>query len=203
MSESIRLYSFADVDRSGKVRWTASEIGLEVEDVRLDMGEHHAEEYLALNPYAQIPTVEFNGQAYIESTAICLVLAERHPGIGLIPMEADRREAFWQTVAVATTTLEMPVVNYALSKWEVIDEQWAELLEKPLKPRIETFARTMPEEGYLLGAFTLADIFAAYVLRIGIQSGLLQKRGTLSDYVDRLRNRPAAQAARFFDSLKD
>jgi glutathione S-transferase len=203
MSQSIRLYSFADVDRSGKVRWTAREIGLEVEDVRLELGEHHAEDYLKLNPYAQVPTVELDGRAFIESTAICLILAERHPGIGLIPVEAERREEFWQNVAVVTTTLEMPTVNYALGKWSVIDEQWPELLEKPLKPRLRTFADTMPEEGYLHGAFTLADIFAGYVLRIGIQSGLLQKRGTLSDYVDRLRNRPAAREARFFDSLKD
>jgi glutathione S-transferase len=203
MSQSISLYSFADVDRSGKVRWTASEIGLDVEEERLELGEHAGEAYLELNPYGQVPTADIDGQVFIESTAICLVLAERYPGIGLIPAEVHQREDFWQNVAVATTTLEQPVVNYALSKWGVVDGRWAELLGKALKPRLVTFAGTMPEEGYLHGAFTLADIFAGYVLRIGVQSGLLQKRGKLSDYVDRLRRRPAAVEARFFDSLKE
>ena len=202
MSQSIRLYSFADVDRSGKVRWTAKEIGLEVEDRRLDLGEHAGEAYLELNPYAQIPTAETGGQVFIESTAICLILAERHPGIGLIPVEAEQREEFWQNVALATTTLEQPLVNYSLSKWGVIDERWADLLKEGLQPRLKTFAESMPDEGYLHGAFTLADIFAGYILRIGIQSGLLQKRGKLSYYVDRLRNRPASKEARIFDSLK-
>ena len=203
MSQSIRLYSFADVDRSGKVRWTAREIGLDVEDSRLELGEQAGEAYLQLNPYAQVPTAEIEGQSFVESTAICLILAERHPGIGLIPVEAEQREEFWQNVALATTTLEQPMVNYSLSKWGVIDERWAELLKEGLKPRLETFADSMPDEGYLHGAFTLADIFAAYILRMGIQSGLLQKRGKLSDYLDRLRKRPAAVEARFFNSLKD
>ena len=158
MSQSIRLYSFADVDRSGKVRWTAREIGLDVEDSRLELGEQSGEAYLQLNPYAQVPTAEIEGQSFVESTAICLILAERHPGIGLIPVEAEQREEFWQNVALATTTLEQPMVNYSLSKWGVIDERWAELLKEGLIPRLETFADSMPDEGYLHGAFTLADI---------------------------------------------
>jgi glutathione S-transferase len=202
MSQSIRIYSFGDVDRSGKVRWTAREIGLEVEEIRLELGEQAGADYLELNPYAQVPTAEVGGESFIESTAICLVLAERYPGCGLVPAEAAARAAFWQNVALATTTLEQPTVEYALSKWGVIDEAYAPLREKPLQRRLSTFAAAMPEDGYLHGAFTLADIFAGYILRIGIQAGLLEMEGGLAAYINRLRSRPAAVEARFFDSLK-
>lgn len=201
MSQSIRIHSFADVDRSGKVRWTARELGMDVEEARLELGENMSEEYRALNPYAQIPTAEIDGETLIESTSICLVLAERNPGAGLIPADNAQREAFWQTVGVVATTLEQPTVNYALSKWGVIDEKWEELLEESLKPRLETFAEGVSEDGYLYGAFTLADIFSAYVLRIAVQAGLLPMKGKLAAYLGRLRARPAAIEARFFDSL--
>ncbi|NIP18386.1 MAG: hypothetical protein GWM87_09695 [Xanthomonadales bacterium] len=202
MSQPIRLFSFGDVDRSGKVRWTAREIGLEVEEVRLELGDHAGDEYLELNPYAQIPTAQIDGETFIESTAICLVLAERYPGSRLIPAEAETREAFWQNVALATTSLEQTMVEYALSKWGILDSERAGWLEKPLGRRLRTFAGTMPRDGYLHGAFTLADIFAGYILRIGIQTGLLDMSGDLSAYVNRLRGRPAASQARFFDSLQ-
>lgn len=201
MGQAVRLHSFADVDRSGKVRWTACELGLDVEEARLEVGQHMSEEYRALNPYAQIPTLEAGGEALIESTAICLVLAERHPEAGLVPDDPAQRECFWQQVSVATTTLETPVVNYFLSKVGFMDEHWQRLLKEFLELRLTTFAQGAPEEGYLCGEFSLADIFAAYVLRIGVQAGLLENSGPLADYLNRLRDRPAAQAARFFDSL--
>jgi glutathione S-transferase len=61
----------------------------------------------------------------------------------------------------------------------------------------------MPANGYICGDFTLADIFAAYVLRIGVQAGLLSLEGNLADYLRRLMTRPAAQAARFFEGIGD
>ena len=58
MSKHIRIWSFADVDRSGKVRWAAQELGYEIEEVRVKPGEHAKEPYRKLNPYEQIPAAE-------------------------------------------------------------------------------------------------------------------------------------------------
>lgn len=199
MTETIRLHAFADVDRSGKVRWTACELGLGIEEVRLRPGEHMGEAFRALNPYAMIPVAEIGDEVLIESTAICLVLAERHPAAGLVP--TGDREAFWQWVALFTTSLETPVVNHFLSQRGILDARWQELLEDGLRPRLETLAGKLPEDDFLCGSFTLADIFAGYVLRIAVQSGLLSYEGRVADYLDRLRARPAAQAARVFAVL--
>jgi glutathione S-transferase len=56
----------------------------------------------------------------------------------------------------------------------------------------------MPQDGFICGDFTLADICAAYPLRIAVQAGLLPLEGGLKAYLQRLKERPAAIAARFF-----
>jgi glutathione S-transferase len=202
MSRRIKIWSFADVDRSGKVRWTAQELGYEIEEVRVKLGEHATEPYRQLNPYGQIPTVELDGQILIESTAICLALAERHPEAGLIPEDQARRDRFWQSLNVSVSTLETPVVLYYLSNRGIVDTAWASLWAKPLDARLSVFSESMPRDGYICGDFSLADICAAYVLRIGVQAGLLPLEGNLAAYLRRLMARPAAQAAQFFHELE-
>jgi len=201
MGRHIKLWSFADVDRSGKVRWTANELGYEVEEQRIKPGENKAEPYRQLNPYAQIPTAEFDGQRMIESTAICLALAERHPEAGLIPRQQQALDTFWQTLSLASSTLEFPVVMYYLAKLGIADKVWTELCAQPLATRLPVFAASMPGDDYICGDFSIADVCAGYVLRIGVQAGLLPLEGALQSYLGRLAARPAARAARFFEGL--
>lgn len=203
MSREVELWSFADVDRSGKVRWTARELEYDIVERRLEVGTHLQDEYLAVNAYGQIPAVRVDGEVLIESTAICLSLAERHPASGLVPQTSERREAFWRTMGIATQTLELPVVNYYLSQVGFADPSWTGLIGDNLRRQIGVFAARAPEQAFWLGEFTLADIFAAYVLRIGITAGLLERSGVLGGYIDRLMARPAAVEARFFDSLSE
>ena len=202
MSKNITIYSFIDVDRSGKVRWTACELDYEIEEQRVKPGNDMEPDYLQLNPYAMVPTAVIDGQTLIESTATCILLAEKHPEKGLIPGESPNRTKFWQQISLTSSTLELPVVNYYLSKLGIFDEQWQHLLGKGIRARLKTFAAGLPENGYLCGTFSIADICAAYVLRIAVQAELLPYTGTLVDYLDRLRARPAAKASRIFDSLE-
>lgn len=198
MENHIRIWSFADVDRSGKVRWTANELGYQIEEVRIKPGEHKTDDYRQMNPYEQIPTAEVDGKILVESTAICMMLAERHPEAGLIPQDQEIRELFWQSMSTSSSTLEMPVVLYYLSKSGFIDEAWQNLWADSLQRRLAVFAGSMPDTGYICDEFTLADICAAYSLRIGVQAGLLPLEGRLENYLRRLKARPAAQASRFF-----
>jgi glutathione S-transferase len=202
MEKLIRIWSFADVDRSGKVRWTAAELGYDVEESRLSLGEHLGEPYRGLNPFGQVPAAELDGKVLIESTAICIILAERHPEAGLIPAGGEARERFWQSISVSSSTLEMPLVTYFLSQSGLIDPAWQELQGASVSARLNTFAEQLPARDYLCGAFSLADICAAYCLRIGVQAGLLAYSGGLKDYLERMKSRPPAVEARFFDSLK-
>jgi len=198
MNKSIKLYSFGDFDRSGKVRWTAEELGYEIEESRISAPQQREYAYRSLNPYAQIPTVELEGEILLESTAIAVILAERHPEYGLIPEAQDSREKFWQCLSIAGSTLEQLTVNYFVSKSGIIDAAWTELVGEPIAERLKVFADSMPQDGFICGDFTLADICAAYPLRIAVQAGLLPLEGGLKAYLKRLKERPAAVAARFF-----
>jgi len=201
MNKHIKIWSFADVDRSGKVRWTANELGYDIEEERVKLGEHTAEPYLELNPYGQIPTAEVDGQVLIESTAICLALAERHPEAALVPQGRALRELFWQSVNLSVSTLEAPMVIYFLSSRGILDAAWAPLCATSLEKQLPVFAASMPADGYICDDFSIADICAGYVLRIGVQAGLLPLEGHLEAYLRRLMNRPAAQAARVFEGF--
>lgn len=202
MTNHIKLYSFGDVDRSGKVRWTACELGYEIEERRIELGEHKGAAYRELNPYAQVPTAIVGGETWIESTAICLMLAEKHPQAHLVPSETVRRNRFWQQVNLLSASLEFPVVCYYLGSRGVIDGRWPELVGESTGMRMREFASRLPDDGYLCGDFSLADICAGYVLRVAVQGKLLPYTGRQAGYMDRLRARPAAIASRVFDSLE-
>jgi glutathione S-transferase len=201
MSKHIKIWSFADADRSGKVRWTAEELGYEIEEARIKPGEQTTEPFQQINPYEKIPVAELDGKIVVESNAICILLAERHPEVALIPSSRANRDVFWQSMSTTTSTLERPVVMYFLAKSGLVDPAWKELSSASISKRIAVLSESMPGEGYICGDFSLADICAAYVLRIGIQAGLLPFEGKLENYLRRLMARPAAQAARVFSSL--
>ncbi len=202
MSNSIKLYSFADVDRSGKVRWTACELGYEIEESRLKLGDHHGEEYLALNPYAQVPSAVIDDEAMIESSAICISLAEKRPEAGLIPADSKQRAKFWQLLHLTSSTLELPTVNYFLASRGIVNGGWRDIVGDEVRGRLESFTAALPGDGYLCDQFSIADICAGYVLRIAIQAELLPCEGSLAGYMDRLRARPAAVESRIFGSLE-
>ena len=199
MPRTIRIYSFIDADRSGKVRWVAHELGYQVEEERIQPGQHMGEAYRALNPFSMVPTAMVDGQTLFESTAICLHLAGREDALGLARVGDP---SFWQWVHLYSSTLEMPAVNHFLAQRGVLDEAWEPLCAGFLKPRIGAAIEALPSDGYLCGAFSVADVCAGYVLRLCIQGGLASHDGRLRDYFERLRARPAAQAARIFDSLE-
>jgi glutathione S-transferase len=79
------------------VHWALIELGAPFETVSLDIaiGDQRNPAYLKLNPMGRVPTLLVDGQPYIESTALLMLLAERHPEAGLAPPPGDPRRAKW------------------------------------------------------------------------------------------------------------
>ncbi len=202
MTESITLYGFGDNDRSGKVRWVAAELGLEVEERRLTPGEHRKSPYADLNPLLQIPTAEFRGETLLESTAICQVLAEAfdEPKLWIGPREPGRKEyLFW--LAAFGETLEGRLVESAVSRAGILPPEHFSLHEKPLRFKLRALSKMLPAAGYLCGErFTVADVLAGYSLRLALAVGLVE-RDAIEPYFGRLVARDAARTARVFTGL--
>ncbi len=79
--------------------------------VERDENGRPSDEYLALNPWGKIPTLEDDGFALTESAAICLYLAEKFPDARLVPPAGtpDRADVYrwllWLSNTVQTTQL--------------------------------------------------------------------------------------------------
>jgi glutathione S-transferase len=203
MSERITIYGFGDVDRSSKLRWLACELGLEIEERRVEFGEQHKKPYLDLNPLGQIPTAVFRGRTLIESTAACHTIAESFetPKLWVGRGEPEREKyLFW--LGVFGETLEGRLVECAVSRAGILKPEFFDMHAPRVRPKLEVVAKMLPKDGFVAGdRFTIADILAGYGLRLSVRLGLLE-RAAAEPYLSRLVDRPAATAARFFASLK-
>ena len=84
------------------------EIGVSyrLERVDLKAGAQRDPAYLALNPQGVVPTLIIDGKPVMESAALLLILAERHPEAGLAPPPgSDQRDAFYQWIIYLSNTL--------------------------------------------------------------------------------------------------
>ena len=203
MAETIEVYGFGDVDRSGKVRWTARELGLAIEERKVGFGEHRTPPYTALNPLAQIPTARFRGEVLTESTAICHTLAEAFdaPKLWVGRGEPQRRQyLFW--LAVFGENLEGRLVECAVSRAGLLGPEVHAVHADRLRARLASVVPLLPAEGFLCGPdLTVADILGGYSLRLAVQCDLVERDAVLP-YLDRCRARPAAAESRIFASLR-
>lgn len=201
MTDTLELYGFGVNDRSGKVRWVCHELGIPVEEHRVGFGAHRAPPYTDLNPYGMIPAARWRGQTLIESTAICTLLAEQHDGGLVVAPGEPQRYDYLRWVALFAETLESRLVEYRLAAVEMIPESFRQTTEQRLQRQLPIVLGELPSEGFLVAdRFTLADVEAAYSLRLAIASGLLSL-DDVGGYLRPLMERPAAQAAEFFSSL--
>jgi len=202
MSESIVLYSFGDVDRSGKVRWLAAELGLDVVESRVGFGEQRKHPYLDKNALGQIPTVEFRGRTLIESSAICHEMAESfdEPKLWIGRGEPERSKyLFW--LAAFGENLEGRLVECAVSRGGILGPEHFALHENRVRAKLAPLVAMLPREGYLAGdRFTVADVVGGYSLRLALTLGFVE-RAAIEPYFGRLVAREAARQARFFGAL--
>ncbi len=91
------------------VHWMLIEMGLPFELVLVDFdaGAQKSPTYLALNPSGRVPTLVIDGKPHAESTALLMLLAERHPEARLAPAVGAPERAEWMVgmIYLANTLL--------------------------------------------------------------------------------------------------
>jgi len=91
------------------------ELGVPYELVLVDRTRdaHKSPEYLRLNPNGQIPVLVDGELVLYETAAICMHLADTHPGAGLAPpLGSPGRAHFYQWMAWCTNTLQAMLMHY-------------------------------------------------------------------------------------------
>jgi len=95
------------------VHWMLVEarIPCEARLVDIDTGAQHSAEYLRLNPAGRVPTLVVDGVPRHECTALLMLLAERHPDVGLAPPPGSPDRAEWLELMVFFANTVLPAMR--------------------------------------------------------------------------------------------
>lgn len=182
--------------RAFRVIWALQEMGLAYEHT--PTGPRDAA-VIALNPSGKVPVLVADGQALTDSTAILTFLADKHgqltypPGTlerarqdGLTQMILDEIDGTLWTASrhtfVLPEAMRVPAIKEPL-KWEYARScaRLAQAMEGP----------------FVMGdTMTIPDIILTHCLGWAISAKFPSDEPKLRDYLDRMRARPAYQAAR-------
>lgn len=207
MNAPLKLYSFAPFDRAARVRWTALELGLTLEEIALSYGggDHKEAAYRAKNPFCQVPLVETAQGCMIESVAICQFLAEQHPQAGLVPaLDSPLRASWLSWLFFCASDLDargFQVMNYTLLR---PDAERRATAVGVVSRALAVVDAHMAEREFLVGdTFMLPDIVMGHELVLLSLCKALDGDAypNLVRYRDRLGTREAAQASGLFAVL--
>jgi glutathione S-transferase len=187
------------------VRLTLEELGIRYDLAEVDIFSKDGlpADYAARHPFGRIPALEHDGFRLFETDAIAFYLVERFGGDTLLPRGAKERARMRQIMRI--------VDNYAYRSlvWGVYVEEAernrAGLLTAEELARATQCLRVLEdlsETSFLVGAyFTLADAWVlpnlAYLKLAPSGGTLLRDCPKLSAWLERMHDRPSAQATRF------
>lgn len=95
------------------VHWMLLELGVPFETrfVDIDAGTQRSAEYLRLNPSGRVPTLVIDGVPRGESTALLMLLAERHPESGLAPLPNAPERPEWLEMMIYLANSVLPAMR--------------------------------------------------------------------------------------------
>ena len=103
MSNPIKFYNFPKSGHAHRIELMLSLLNLPTELVFVDLakGAHKQPDFLALNPFGQVPVIDDNGTVIADSNAILVYLAKKYDNGTWLPQEpaAAARVQRWLSVA--------------------------------------------------------------------------------------------------------
>ena len=197
----VKIYGNART-RAFRPLWTAMELGIEYEQIPVEIGTAGAQQpaFLAINPNGRLPVIDDNGFVLFESLAITMYLAKKH-GVGsLYPADLQGEGRCWQWALWAVTEVDRGVNIWSLHAVRLPPaEQDAAKREEALKVLVAPFRvleEAVSQQPYLLGdTFTVADLNVAAVISRSVEMDL-SARPHLKAWLLRCLERPAAKRAR-------
>ncbi|HMO75341.1 MAG TPA: glutathione S-transferase family protein [Sphingopyxis sp.] len=182
--------------RDLRPRWACEEIGLDYAEHLISAVDRPAGHFL-FQPWGQVPVLNDGGIRLFESGAILLHLAEKHGT--LMPRDTQARASTLAWLFAAYNSVEPMFMELGEIDIFSAEEEWAKLrrpgLVEFIRGRLARLSDAMGDNAYLTGAFTVADIAMATVLREGVEAGLIAEQPRLAAYLDRCLARPAFQRA--------
>lgn len=164
----IRLHYHPFSIYARRVLITLLEKGLSFDPVTVDMAarQHRSPEYLALNPYGRVPTLEEDGLVLYESAAIMQYLEATHPQPALTPADAKGRALVDMHLRLCDAQMGAPTGTIIFPKRFMPKERWdmtaIDAAQKAVIKHLAIVEQQLGNNEYLVGnRYSLADI--AYI----------------------------------------
>ena len=190
--------------RAFRTLWMAKELGLDYENVPIDMGkgETRTPDYQRINPNGHIPAIDDDGFILWESMAINLYLAKKYGAGGLYPSRIEDEARAWQWSFWGMTEVERPVLTAMMNRAVYPESQRdlaaADAAEKALAQPLGVLDGVLGCTPYLLGAnFTVADLNVASILAWARPARIdMSPFPKVAEWLKNCAERPAASATR-------
>lgn len=176
--------------RDLRVRWALEEAGLPYRVESVPFRDRDAWHF-SHQPFGQVPWLTDGDLIIFESGAILLHLAGRSEA--LMPADPQRRSEVTQWLFAALNSVEAASLPWSLFKFsgDTADTPGRQHLEGFLQARLQHMEAVLADRDWLVGAFSVADILMADVLRLVDRFDGLAEYPACRDYVTRATARPA------------
>lgn len=199
----MKLYH-APLTRSTRVLWLLEELGLpyELEVVDVFTGKGRTAEHRARHPHGYVPALALDagGVTLIESSAICMHLADGVPGVAPA-LGTPERARYYQWMVYFPATADPHLEAIMFHTRFLPEERRLPALVATSKKRWAAVEQVMAKEladgrPFFLGdRFSPVDVLAGTCLAWARVAGALGEEPALLGYLARLSERPAFQAA--------
>lgn len=180
-----------------RVRWSLEEIDRPYRE-RLIGGifEDKPEDYLADQPFGQVPVYKEDGVTLFESGAILLHIGEQDDR--LLPRDPAHRGQAISWMIAALNSVEPMLQTLVILSVTGAEQNWREPATDAARPfaekRLAQLSRALGDREWLGAGFTIGDLVMIDVLR-GVPAPMLAAHPNLTAYVDRGTKRPAFERA--------
>jgi glutathione S-transferase len=192
------------MSRGQIARWALHEAGADYEQALLTYGATMTSpEFLAVNPMGKVPTIVHHAaggdRTVTEAAAICHYLAEVQAP-ELLPRDEEKADYF-RYLFFASGPVEAAITANSMG-WTVDDPQKQGMAGFGSYERAtDAFEKLLTGRDYVCGTrFTMADVYVGAQVDWGMAFGSLPKRPVFEAYAERVRQRPAYQAAKAIDN---
>jgi glutathione S-transferase len=176
--------------RDIRVRWALEEAGLPYRVKTVPFGARGAEHF-SHQPFGQVPWLTDGDISIFESGAILLHLGEYSDV--LIPADPRRRSEVIEWLFAALNSVEMASLPWSILTFfgDTVDTPGRKSLDTFLESRLQHLESVLAGREWLAGAFSVADILMADVLRLVDRFDRLSGYPACRDYVSRATARPS------------
>ena len=194
--------------RDLRVRWALEEIGRPYDTELLNARSPRPDEYLARQPFDQVPAFRDGGLDLFETGAILLYLGEQDER--LLPSETQARWAAISWLFSALNSVEPVIVRIVAYDVFNKDKDWAPPARESAvglcKQKLKRVNDALEGKDWLAGTFSIADIAMVTVLNNLRHTDLVAEYPSLAAYHKRGTERAAykrALDAQFADFVEE